>query len=81
MGLGRVYQGPRGAERNHDRQTPHDFQRRLRDGQILFTYLHLAPAPELTRGLRATGAIAVAYETVQRPDGSLPLLTLIPTHG
>src|SRR5258705_10273383 len=48
---------------------------RLRDGQILFTYLHLAPAPELTRGLRATGAIAIAYETVQRPDGSLPLLT------
>src|SRR5437870_4333066 len=48
---------------------------RLRDGQILFTYLHLAPAPELTRGLRATGAIALAYETVQRPDGSLPLLT------
>jgi alanine dehydrogenase len=48
---------------------------RLREGQVLFTYLHLAPAPELTRGLRATGAIAVAYETVQRPDGSLPLLT------
>src|SRR5262249_38642303 len=48
---------------------------RLRDGQVLFTYLHLAPAPELTRGLLATGAIAVAYETVQRPDGSLPLLT------
>src|SRR3989454_4279992 len=48
---------------------------RLRDDQILFTYLHLAPAPELTRGLRATGAIALAYETVQRPDGSLPLLT------
>src|SRR5215510_3214074 len=45
------------------------------DGQVLFTYLHLAPAPELTRGLLATGAIAVAYETVQRPDGSLPLLT------
>ena len=48
---------------------------RLRDGQILFTYLHLAPAPELTRGLRAAGAIALAYETVQRTDGSLPLLT------
>jgi alanine dehydrogenase len=48
---------------------------RLRDGQVLFTYLHLAPAPELTRGLLATGAIAIAYETVQRPDGSLPLLT------
>jgi alanine dehydrogenase len=48
---------------------------RLRKGQILFTYLHLAPAPELTRALRATGAIAIAYETVQRADGSLPLLT------
>jgi alanine dehydrogenase len=48
---------------------------RLRAGQTLFTYLHLAPAPELTRALRDTGAIAIAYETVQRPDGSLPLLT------
>src|SRR6266550_2302305 len=48
---------------------------RLRPGQVLFTYLHLAPAPELTRALRGTGAIAIAYETVQRPDGSLPLLT------
>src|SRR6267142_3944734 len=48
---------------------------RLRPGQLLFTYLHLAPAPDLTRALRATGAIAIAYETVQRPDGSLPLLT------
>ena len=48
---------------------------RLRPGQVLFTYLHLAPAPELTRGLRESGAIAMAYETVQRADGSLPLLT------
>jgi alanine dehydrogenase len=48
---------------------------RLRPGQLLFTYLHLAPAPELTRALRASDVIAVAYETVQRPDGSLPLLT------
>jgi alanine dehydrogenase len=48
---------------------------RLRGGQALFTYLHLAPAPELTRALRDTGAIAIAYETVQRPDSSLPLLT------
>ena len=48
---------------------------RLRAGQILFTYLHLAPAPELTRALREAGTIAIAYETVQRPDGSLPLLT------
>jgi alanine dehydrogenase len=48
---------------------------RLRAGQLLFTYLHLAPAPQLTRALRDSDVIAVAYETVQRPDGSLPLLT------
>jgi len=43
--------------------------------QIIFTYLHLAPEPKLTHGLMDSGAIAIAYETVQRPDGSLPLLT------
>ncbi len=48
---------------------------RLREGQVLFTYLHLAPDPALTRALRESGAIAIAYETVQRADGSLPLLT------
>ena len=48
---------------------------RLRAGQILFTYLHLAAVPELTAALRRAGTIAIAYETVQRPDGSLPLLT------
>jgi alanine dehydrogenase len=48
---------------------------RLRSVQTLFTYLHLAPAPELTRVLRKADVIAIAYETVQRPDGSLPLLT------
>jgi alanine dehydrogenase len=48
---------------------------RLRQGQVLFTYLHLAPMPELTRALRESDAIAIAYETVQRADGSLPLLT------
>ncbi len=47
----------------------------LRSGQVLFTYLHLAPVPELTRALRKADVIAIAYETVQRPDGSLPLLT------
>src|SRR5690242_11014708 len=46
----------------------------LRPGQILFTYLHLAPAPDLTRALMASGAIAIAYETVQTDDGALPLL-------
>jgi alanine dehydrogenase len=48
---------------------------RLRPRQVLFTYLHLAPVPELTRALRDSGAIAIAYETVTRVDGSLPLLT------
>jgi alanine dehydrogenase len=53
---------------------PPEYQR-MRPGQVLFTYLHLAPAPELTRALRNADVIAIAYETVQRPDGSLPLLT------
>jgi alanine dehydrogenase len=46
----------------------------LRPGQVLFTYLHLAPAPELTRGLCESGATCVAYETVEDPRGRLPLL-------
>jgi len=48
--------------------------RRMRSGQILFTYLHLAPAPALARALQQADVIAIAYETVQRADGSLPLL-------
>lgn len=48
---------------------------RLRGGQMLFTYLHLAAAPELARTLRRAGTIGLAYETVQGPDGKLPLLT------
>jgi alanine dehydrogenase len=47
---------------------------RMRPGLLLFTYLHLAPAPELARALRAAQVTAIAYETVQRPDGTLPLL-------
>ncbi|MDX6287301.1 MAG: alanine dehydrogenase [Frankiales bacterium] len=47
---------------------------RLRAGQILFTYLHLAASAELTKALVDSGIIAVAYETVQLPDRSLPLL-------
>ena len=46
----------------------------LRPGQTLFTYLHLAPDPELTRGLRGSGATCVAYETVEDERGRLPLL-------
>jgi alanine dehydrogenase len=48
---------------------------RLRAGQVLFTYLHLAAVPELARALRRADVIAIGYETVQRQDGSLPLLT------
>jgi len=47
---------------------------RLRRGQALFTYLHLAPDPEQTRELVASGATAIAYETVTSPQGRLPLL-------
>ncbi len=46
----------------------------LEPGQLLFTYLHLAPDPELTRGLCESGATCVAYETVEDDDGRLPLL-------
>jgi alanine dehydrogenase len=46
----------------------------LRSGQLLFTYLHLAPDPEQTRGLCDSGATAVAYETVEDARGRLPLL-------
>jgi alanine dehydrogenase len=46
----------------------------LKEGQILYTYLHLAPAPELTDALLQRNIICVAYETVQLEDGSLPLL-------
>lgn len=47
---------------------------RLRPGQVLFTYLHLAPDEAQTRGLMASGASAVAYETVTDAEGGLPLL-------
>ncbi len=46
----------------------------LRAGQLLFTFLHLAPDPEQTRGLRASGATCIAYETVEDSHGRLPLL-------
>ncbi|MBC7644931.1 MAG: alanine dehydrogenase, partial [Thermoleophilia bacterium] len=46
----------------------------LRSGQSLFTYLHLAPAQELTRQLIDSGATCIAYETVQTDDGKTPLL-------
>ena len=47
---------------------------RLREGQVLFTYLHLAPDPDQTRDLIASGATCIAYETVTDAAGGLPLL-------
>ncbi|GAA2721750.1 alanine dehydrogenase [Actinocorallia aurantiaca] len=47
---------------------------RMRAGQILFTYLHLAASRECTDALLASGTTAIAYETVQTPGGALPLL-------
>lgn len=50
-------------------------RKKLRPGQILFTYLHLAPDVEQTEDLIASGAICIAYETVTSPNRTLPLLT------
>jgi alanine dehydrogenase len=50
-------------------------RKKLRRGQILFTYLHLAPDAPQTKDLIDSGAICIAYETVTAPNGSLPLLT------
>jgi alanine dehydrogenase len=50
-------------------------RRKLRHGQVLFTYLHLAPDPVQTQELLKSGATAIAYETVTSPHGTLPLLT------
>lgn len=49
-------------------------RKQLREGQILFTYLHLAPDPEQTKDLVESGAICIAYETVTDAKGRLPLL-------
>ena len=49
-------------------------RKRLRQGQVLFTYLHLAPDPEQTRDLLASGVTGIAYETVTDGRGGLPLL-------
>jgi len=47
---------------------------RMRDGQIVFTYLHLAAAPQVAQAIIDSNCIAIAFETVRRADGSLPLL-------
>src|SRR5690349_19019037 len=46
----------------------------LREGQILYTYLHLAADEKLTKALMERKIVGIAYETIQLPDGSLPLL-------
>jgi alanine dehydrogenase len=46
----------------------------FREGQIVFTYFHLAPVPELTEAMLKAGIIGIAYETIQTDDGALPLL-------
>ena len=46
----------------------------LHERLVLFTYLHLAAAPEVTKGLQDSGAIGIAYETIRHPDGSFPVL-------
>jgi alanine dehydrogenase len=50
-------------------------RKKLKRGQLLFTYLHLAPDPEQAKELMAVGVIAIAYETVTDREGRLPLLT------
>jgi alanine dehydrogenase len=49
-------------------------RRMLREGQLLFTYLHLAPDPDQAKDLVASGSVCIAYETVTSPSGGLPLL-------
>ena len=51
-----------------------DEYHRMREGQVLFTYLHLAASRDLTEGLLKSGATCIAYETVTSPHGGLPLL-------
>lgn len=53
--------------------------KRLRDGQVLFTYLHLAPDPKQAKGLIESGCTAIAYETVTDEAGGLPLLAPMST--
>lgn len=56
------------------KEPQHDECRMLRAGQVLFTYLHLAPDPEQARLLQESGCVAIAYETVTSRSGGLPLL-------
>lgn len=49
--------------------------KRIRQGQVVFTYFHFAASEPLTKAILASGCVAIAYETVQLPTGELPLLT------
>ncbi len=49
--------------------------KRMREGQLLFTYLHLAPLPELTKAMLESKVTGIAYETITNAEGHLPLLT------
>jgi alanine dehydrogenase len=52
--------------------------KRIRPGQAIFTYFHFAASEQLTRALIASGAVCIAYETVELPSRELPLLTPMP---
>jgi alanine dehydrogenase len=56
------------------KEPQHDECKMLRAGQILFTYLHLAPDPQQAQLLKESGCVAIAYETVTNKNGGLPLL-------
>lgn len=56
------------------KEPQHNECKMLRENQVLFTYLHLAPDPEQARLLQESGCIAIAYETVTNKNGGLPLL-------
>src|SRR5437667_9342423 len=56
------------------KEPQHVERRMLRPGQVLFTYLHLAPDPEQAKDLVESGAVCIAYETVTSSSGGLPLL-------
>lgn len=47
----------------------------IREGQVIFTYFHFAASRELTQAMVDSGAVCIAYETIEEPDGSLPALT------
>jgi alanine dehydrogenase len=47
----------------------------IREGQVIFTFFHFAASAELTRSMVDSGAVCIAYETIEEPDGSLPILT------